>query len=290
MKRVSDSRARSSHARRRPFGRAVVSAALASGMGLVGLVTQPAGAAASGALTSGALAPTNHGPAKALDLHSGSFDSVNWAGYAIAPGGDVTAVDSTWTVPSAGMVSPGFSTTWAGIGGYSTSDLIQAGVGEQSNPTIGSQYYAWYEILPGSEMQIGGCSGDPNCTVHPGDSVAVDIHLVAGTIWSVNLDDAGHWSYSTLLQYTSSESSAEWMQEAPTVGTGQTVPAPVGTVHFGPTSTYTYGDSTRTIASGAPTVINESSSGTDNLATTSPLASDGQSFDVCVYAQVCATP
>jgi hypothetical protein len=65
MKRVSDSRARSSHARRRPLGRAVVSAGLAGGMGLVGLVTQPAGAAASGVLTSGALAPTNHGPGKA---------------------------------------------------------------------------------------------------------------------------------------------------------------------------------------------------------------------------------
>jgi hypothetical protein len=27
-----------------------------------------------------------------------------------------------------------------------------------------------------------------------------------------------------------------------------------------------------------------------NLATTSPLASDGQSFNVCVYAQSCAAP
>lgn len=44
---------------------------------------------------------------------------------------------------------PGFAATWTGIGGYNTSDLIQAGTAEQSapsNPLLGDQYYAWYEL------------------------------------------------------------------------------------------------------------------------------------------------
>ncbi len=265
--------------------RAVVSVSLAGAVGALASAAPPAAA-----LTSGALQPTNH--QQVLPLHGGTVDSLNWAGYAVTPGAGVTAVNSTFTVPSAGLLPPGFSATWAGIGGYSTSDLIQAGVGEQSlpsNPLLGPQYYAWYEILPASETQISGCSGDPNCTVSPGDNVTVDIHNVSGNTWSVGLTDTGHWTYSTQLQYTSSGSSAEWIQEAPTLVAVQTLPAPVGTAHFGPTSTYTQAGTVRPIAAGNPTLINESP-GLLNLATTSPLGSDGQSFDVCVYAQTCAAP
>jgi hypothetical protein len=204
----------------------------------------------------------------------------------------VTAVDSTFTVPSAGTVPPGFSATWAGIGGDPSSDLIQAGVSEQSLPSnqlLGDQYYAWYEILPAAETQITGCTGDANCTVNPGDSVTVEIHNVSGNTWRINLSDTGHWTYSDTLTYASSESSAEWIQEAPTLVV-QTIPAPVGDVQFGPTSTYTVGGTTKTIAAGDPTVIEESPVGGVNEATTSALAADGQSFDVCVYAQSCAAP
>jgi hypothetical protein len=249
----------------------------------------PAGAAKARA-TRGVLVPTK--AHERLPRQGGSADSLNWAGYAVTPGSGVTAVDSTFTVPSAGAIPPGFSATWTGIGGYTTSDLIQAGVSEQSLPSnslLGDQYYAWYEILPASETQITGCTGDANCTVNPGDTVSVDIHNVSGDTWSVNLSDSGRWTYSIDLTYASSESSAEWIQEAPTLVV-QTIPAPVGDVAFGPTSTYTVGGTTHTIAAGDPTVIEESPVGGVNEATTSALAADGQSFDVCVYAQSCATP
>jgi hypothetical protein len=269
---------------RRILASALASAGLAGGLGAAGLASGAPGAAS-------ALVPTNRHVA--LPLHGGTVDSLNWAGYAVTPGSGVTAVDSTFTVPASGAVPPGFSATWAGIGGYNTSDLIQAGVGEQSlptNPVLGPQYYAWYEILPASETPITGCSGDANCTVNPGDKVSVDIHNVSGNSWSVNMTDSGHWTYSKTLTYASSESSAEWIQEAPTLVALQTIPAPVGTVAFGPTSTYTQGGTARTIGSGSPTLINESPVGGVNEATTSPLASDGQSFDVCVYAQSCSAP
>lgn len=268
------------------LGQRIALASLVGGLGILVSTVAPAGA-----VTAGALAPSN--PHERLPLDGGTVDSLNWAGYAVTPGSGVTAVASTFTVPTTGALPPGFSATWAGIGGYNTSDLIQAGVGEQSvpsDPVFGPQYYAWYEILPAAETPISGCSGDPTCAVNPGDSVTVDIHNVSGDTWSVNLTDTGHWTYSHNMTYTSSESSAEWIQEAPTLAAVQTIPAPVGTVHFGPTSTYTAAGVTQTIAAGNPTLIDESPVGVVNEATTSPLASNGQSFNVCVYAQTCAAP
>jgi hypothetical protein len=59
--------------------------------------------------------------------------------------------------------------------------------------------------------------------------------------------------------------------------------------HFGPTSTYTDATGTHTIAQGDPTRI-DISPGLVNEATTSALNADGQSFNVCAYAQTCAAP
>ena len=125
----------------------------------------------------GTLIPTK--PGELLPLHGGTVDSLNWSGYAVTPhGAKVTAVSSAFKVPTAGDVPPGFAATWAGIGGYNTKDLIQAGTAEQSppaNPLSGPQYYAWYELLPNSETQLSGCHGDRNCTVKPGDHITVHI-------------------------------------------------------------------------------------------------------------------
>ncbi|MFL5824255.1 MAG: hypothetical protein ACJ764_12540 [Solirubrobacteraceae bacterium] len=226
-----------------------------------------------------------------LPLHGGTVSSLNWSGYAVTPGSGVTAVDSTFAVPPAGLDPPGFAATWAGIGGYNTSDLIQAGVEEDSlpgNPLLGNQYQAWYELLPASETPISNCTGDSNCTVTPGDRVTVDISNVSGNTWSISLTDAGRWSWSKNVTYSSTESSAEWILEAPTL-VAQTVLANVGTVPFGPTSTYTAGGTTRTIAAGAPTQI-DLGTGVVNEAMPSALASDGQSFNACSYALSCPAP
>jgi Peptidase A4 family len=237
----------------------------------------------------GVLVPAHKG--ERLPLRGGTADSLNWSGYAVTPGSGITAVSSTFTVPSAALVPPGFAATWTGIGGYNTSDLIQAGTAEQSapnNPLVGPQYYAWYELLPASETQLTGCSGDANCTVTPGDNVTVNISRVSGSTWSISMTDAGHWSWSKDVTYSSSGSSAEWILEAPTLIT-QTLLANVGTAHFGPTSTYTDGGGTHTIAQGNPTQI-FLSPGVVNEATPSALAADGQSFNDCAYAQSCSAP
>jgi hypothetical protein len=257
------------------------------------------GAAAAGARTharravgtTGVLVPAHKN--ELLPRHGGTADSLNWSGYAVTPsGGGVTAVSSSFTVPSAGLVPPGFAATWTGIGGYNTSDLIQAGTAEQSvpsNPVLGPQYYAWYELLPAGETQLTGCTGDANCTVTPGDNITVNIKQVSGSTWNIAMTNAGKWSWNQNVTYSSSESSGEWILEAPTLAVAQTLLAPVGTVHFGPTSTYTASGVTHTIAQGNPTQI-FLSPGVVNEATPSALASDGQSFNDCAYAQSCASP
>jgi hypothetical protein len=231
---------------------------------------------------------------QALPMHGGSTTSLNWAGYAVTPAsGGITAVNSTFTVPTAAtLVPPGFAATWTGIGGYNTSDMIQAGVSENSlpdNPLLGTQYGAWYEILPAAETPIDNCTGDPACTVKPGDQVSVAISESSPGQWAISIKDPTRgWTWAQTIAYASTHSSAEWIHEAPTL-VAQTLLANTGVTHFGPTSTYTDGTGTHTIAQGDPTLINLSP-GLVNEATTSPLNADGQSFNVCAYAQTCAAP
>ena len=240
----------------------------------------------------GVLIPTH--PRLRLPLHGGTVDSLNWSGYAVTPsGGRITRVSSSFIVPKAGLIPPGFAATWAGIGGYNTSDLIQAGTAEQSlpsNPLVGKQYYAWYELLPNSETPLTGCSGNAKCPVKPGNKISVKITKASSpNRWRISMRDAGHWTWSKTVSYNSSRSSAEWILEAPTVG-AQTILAPVGTVHFGPTSTYTVSGTTKTIAQGSPTKILLSPAGVVDEATPSALAANGQSFNDCAYKQSCPAP
>lgn len=275
---------------RRNLYRVLVSAGLIAGAGA--WAAPAASAAVAGPATGGTLIPAfAHQP---LPVHGGTATSLNWSGYAVTPGSGITGVTTQFVVPSAALVPTGFAATWAGIGGYNTSDLIQAGVGENSspsNPLIGPQYYAWYELLPNSETPISGCSGDPSCTVNPGDNVTVNIRETSpgSGQWAITLTDAGHWTWSDTVPYASSGSSAEWILEAPTVG-AQTLLANVGTVHFGSADTYNVnGGSAEPIGYGNPTTI-DLSPGLVNEATPSALASDQASFNDCAYAQSCAAP
>jgi hypothetical protein len=229
-----------------------------------------------------------------------AVESENWSGYAVTPPkGDVTGVSSTFVVPAAGYDLPGEASTWTGIGGYNTSDLIQAGVAESSFPSLpllGDQYYAWYELLPASPVQLTGCKGDASCTVTPGDQVAVTItqNTGASNSWTISMVDANKWTWTdSNISYTSSNSSAEWILESPTLEVSPITLAGVGTVHFGPYSSFSIGHgSPQTIAQGSPINLGMTLLGLGILqeATTSGLASDGQGFNVCAYASSCGAP
>ena len=214
----------------------------------------------------------------------------NWAGYAVAVNG-VTSVTGTWIVPNAGTLPPGVSSTWAGIGGFTTQDLIQAGTQQISSPLdqliTGGAYSAWYELLPAGPVVLTGCSGDSACTVHPGESMTTTITNAGGNNWTIAVTDSGHWTKSIAVTYASSKSSAEWIHESPSLE--GVLPVPVGnsgTVTFDGTNTMTVGGITRNIGTSGATAQEALPVET----TTSALDPSGDGFNVCTYALSCAPP
>ena len=161
------------------------------------------------------------------DLSTSGF-SHNWSGYAVNSA-NVTSVTGTWIVPTATATSQELSAdaSWVGIGGLSTHDLIQAGTqtlfrnGEQS-------VTAWYEILPDTAHTIA-------FSVSPGDLITTTIALLPNTTdqWQITLTDATTGqTYTNTLTYTSSQNSAEWIQEMPSTSSGYVPLDQFGTANF----------------------------------------------------------
>jgi hypothetical protein len=250
--------------------------------GAVALVAPMGGVSASAATPGGVLRPVD--PHQVLPTKNADVSSLNWSGYAVVTSG-ITAVSTHYIVPTVKNVPAGFSSTWAGIGGYNTQDLIQAGTESDTASTP----YAWYEMLPASETPItSGCVGDNACTVRPGDDMTVTITSQGGSNWKIDMVNATHWTWTKTVSYASTFSSAEWILEAPTVG-AQTVIANVGVQQFKPTNTYTKGGITHIIRDGSPVRI-ILSPGLVNEATPSALNLAGNAFNSCTYKNTCAAP
>jgi hypothetical protein len=236
-----------------------------------------------------ALIPT---PGELLPSSNATVKSSNWSGYAVTSRRHrIAAVSSAFVVPTAkSSPIPEFAATWAGIGGYKTGDLIQAGTAEDSTGGIfGPQYFAWYELLPNPEQPIGNCRGDSACTVRPGEQISVTIRRLGSGRWQIFMNDQGHWRWTKRVHYNSSRSSAEWILEAPSINGEQSTLAHVGTVRFGPTSRYTVSGGGRAIGGGRPIKIVLVSRRTHE-ATPSPLAANRQSFNDCSYRRTCPRP
>jgi hypothetical protein len=247
----------------------------------LGLALMATPASAGAGVSNRPFLPANHGAV--LPLRNATVTSLNWSGYAVAaePTAPITAVHASFTVPKVSDVTPGFAATWTGIGGFTGTDLIQAGVGENS-PSGLIGYFAWYELIPDGETPLTGCAGDANCTVLPGDQMSIAITQVSADQWTIVMNDASRWSYNKTVTYSSSRTSAEWILEAPQFAGVQTVLPMMQTVHFGSGDSFTAGGSPQTIAAGQPVKI--SLLGIE--ANPSPLR-DGSSFDVCVYSLGC---
>lgn len=139
--------------------------------------------------------------------------SANWSGYA-AQSGIFTAVKGQWTVPEI-KADKNFKTdsTWVGIGGVSSSDLIQTGT--QSFTDSGQVHYAaWYELLPDYSKHIA-------MTVQSGDQISASILEIDTNRWKISLDNITTGEhFEKLTSYKSSRSSAEWIEEAPSSEAG----------------------------------------------------------------------
>jgi hypothetical protein len=197
--------------------------------------------------------------------------SSNWSGYA-ADGGTFTSVTATWTVPTVSASSSGADATWVGIGGLSSRDLIQAGTQAMVDAS-GVTYTSWIEMLPQS-------SRDVPLSISAGDSVTVSITQQSGNDWLIAMkNNTTGGTYNVTVQYASSNSSAEWVQEAPSVGRGLVSLDQFGTVQFSGASAVRNGKtmSLSALSAKAITMINGQGQA---IAQTSTIGNDGSSFTV----------
>jgi ketosteroid isomerase-like protein len=199
--------------------------------------------------------------------------SHNWAGYAATAGG-YTAVSGTWTVPDFSADSPqGVDATWVGIGGVNTRDLIQAGTQEQTSGSGQTQYQAWIEMLPQASRPVP-------LAVRPGDSVSVSIGEQAANTWLISfVNNTTGQTFQQTERYTSSHSSAEWIEEAPSSGRGILPLDNFGTVQFSSASAVKNGQTEDLAAAGAQPISLIGAS-QQPLAVPSAVGTDGQSFSV----------
>jgi len=150
--------------------------------------------------------------------------SYNWAGY-VDTGPQFSAASAQWVVPTV-QPSPSqlLSSTWVGIDGADNSSLIQTGTTQQSSAGD-TNYFAWYEILP--------AAATPVFSVSPGDQMEASVQKDSSGEWTIAITDVtSDQRFSDQFSYSGPQSSAEWIEEAPTVGNEVAELANFGAVPF----------------------------------------------------------
>ena len=84
--------------------------------------------------------------------------------------------------PTSTTTNTAADATWVGIGGVSSTDLIQAGTqAVVENGTV--TYEAWYELLPQFQQVVP-------LTVHGGDTVSVSLSQTSTNDWQISFTDS----------------------------------------------------------------------------------------------------
>jgi hypothetical protein len=225
-------------------------------------------------------APDDASPGQAPHISGNATNratSNNWSGYAQS-GPQFTAASAQWVVPA---VQPSqtslFSATWVGVDGFSNNSLIQTGTAQQTSGGSTS-YYAWYEILPAYAVPIG--------SVSPGDVIHASVaqNSPGSTAWTISLADITSGQHESIpVTYSGPGTSAEWIEEAPTVAGEQSALANFGTEQF------TNISSTNSSPSSLQTTAIDMTDASNNIiATTGPLANNA--FTVTDDASGGSTP
>lgn len=224
--------------------------------------------------------------------------SQNWFGYnqgALERGEALFhEIAGNWAVPRASQHTKNeaeYSSDWIGIGGgcensnCSVQDetLIQAGTEQDVSRSGKPSYSAWWEVIPSPSVRI-------SMKVRPGDHMHAQIRQVTPMVWKIAIADlTSHKSFSTTVPYSSTEGSAEWIEETPLViGGGSGGFAPL------PNLSRTRFDSART--NGQP--ANLKASQTIELTTASGKVvgvpsrpdPDHNGFNACAWAKFCPAP
>lgn len=157
--------------------------------------------------------------------------STNWSGYAVTGStGTVTSVSGSWTVPlvTGSKRTTAYSSFWVGIDGFNTNTVEQ--IGTDSDIQNGKAvYYAWYEFYPNPMVQI------TSITVSPGDTISASVtYSPTDNTFTVSITDKTQsWTSPPTTVSGATESSAEWIAEAPSSLGGVLPLADFGRVNFG---------------------------------------------------------
>lgn len=186
-------------------------------------------AASSPAAATGAVLHKPRIPAEAPQgTTSAGWASSNWSGYAVS-GSGFTSVSGEWTVQTVtGGRGSTYSSQWIGIDGFNNTSLIQTGT--ESDVANGrASYHAWWEILPAAETVI------TTMTVNPGDHMTASVQKGSGNSWTITIANSSNGQrFSTVKTYTGPQTSAEWIEEAPSVGGRTATLANYGLTTFDP--------------------------------------------------------
>jgi len=205
-----------------------------------------------------------------------SYTSTNWSGY-LATSGTYTTVSATWTVPtvSGNGTSTSADGTWVGIGGVSTGDLIQAGTQDSVSASGQVTTNAFYEILPSSSVTAY------SITVSPGDSITASVIETSPSEWTITItDNTTAKTFTRSLFYSSTNSSAEWVEEDPSYTNGNMIPFDnFGAVNFSSIST-TKSGSVDNLSTGDALPITMVNDANTAVATPSAIEGGGSSFSI----------
>lgn len=253
---------------------------------------------------------------------SSTTASLNWAGYAVVPSsGKVSAVTESFVVPdpvvssgsghtnsinvqnkpggnghgpggggsSGGSSSTSYAAFWAGMDGFNSNTVEQAGILMNVTSSGTTTYAAWTEFYPALPTYAPA-----SFTVGVGDAVTVTVSYssTSNTITASVTD--GSQTYSSSHSASSYlRSSAEWIAEAPSSGHSILPLADFGSVNFGPqytgvsnTNYATIGTATGSIGSFIPSstatvyLINMAQRNGALKASTGSLTDSGTSFTV----------
>jgi hypothetical protein len=181
-------------------------------------VVTPSPASNVSGLTPTSTAPSGSQPG-AQQVTSGYYSS-NWSGY-MATNGSFTTVSGSWraTSPSGNGSTTSADSTWIGIGGVTSGDLIQTGTENIVSASGQVSTAAFYELLPDYAITI------TSLTVSPGDSMSASIVNTGGSAWKISIiDTTDGQSFSITVSYASSLSSAEWIEEDPSYSARHQIP------------------------------------------------------------------
>ncbi len=216
------------------------------------------------------------------------YSSSNWSGYfASAPSGDeFSNISSTWVIPTVEAPSKGttYSADWIGFDGVTDGTVEQCGTLSDITSHGSAVYSAWYEFYPANLVEISSST----LAVHAGDTMSAEITYEASESTSGNYayyfdlsDQTTGESYTNTL-YTSgndARSTAEWIDEAPTVNGAQSTLADFGGVTFSNSLAALDGGSNEALGALSYNPI-EMVQSNAVVATPSSLSSSGEAFSI----------